>query len=230
MELSTFQKFQDAGLAREFALRLEEAGIPCFLEDENKFFDVSFANNPLTKDINLKIRPADFVKARRTLEDFYAPRLDEVEPDYYLFSFTSKELEEIIAKPDEWGVLDYLLAQKLLNERGRDFTPEKIEALKSERIQVLAKPKTIHPLYLVLYYLLAVLVYFIGIFLGSWLLFAKTTLPNGEKVFSFTKGIRNHGLAMMIIGGIFLMLAVFSTKFLYGFFALLHFSWNNSLN
>lgn len=202
----TFQRFQDAGLAREFAQRLEEAGIPVFLEDESKFFNISFASNPLVNDINLKINRVDFVRARKALEDFFEPRINEIEPDYYLFSFTVEELEEIVAKPDEWGVLDYLLAQKILREKGRELAPDNAEMLKSERVKNLANPHSVHILYLILYYLLALLISFFGLFVGGWLYYSRKILPNGEKVFAYARCTRNHGLALLIIGGLFTVL------------------------
>lgn len=41
----TFQKFNDPGLALQIAELLKQNGINCLLEDNQKFFDPSFANN-----------------------------------------------------------------------------------------------------------------------------------------------------------------------------------------
>ncbi len=117
-DFTTFQKFQDPELAQDILNLLRQNHLECEIEDHNKFFDASFANNRIEASIILKIRKDDFEKADKILNDYYSTHLDTVESDYYLFEFTDEELYEIIARPDEWGKYDYLLAQKILKERG----------------------------------------------------------------------------------------------------------------
>src|SRR5258708_6644806 len=129
----TYQKFNDFELAQTIAQKLKESEIEYLLEDNSKYFDVSFANNSFESKIDLKVKSEDFIKADKALDDLYKKNLGEVEKDYYLFSFSEDELKEIISKPDEWGNFDYQLAQKILREKGKGINPEDIELLKFRR-------------------------------------------------------------------------------------------------
>lgn len=46
--------------------------------------------------------------------------IEVVDKDYYLFSFTEIELEDLIQKKNEWSKFDFLLAKKILNDRGNN--------------------------------------------------------------------------------------------------------------
>jgi hypothetical protein len=48
---------------------------------------------------------------------------------------------EIIAKPDEWGSFDYQLAQKILNDKGKELKPDTLNNLKGQRIDELSTPE-----------------------------------------------------------------------------------------
>ena len=60
-------------------------------------------------------------------------------PDYYLLAFTDAELLEILSKPDEWGHFDYVLAKKLLVDRGYNITDALTQELKAQRLNGLAQ-------------------------------------------------------------------------------------------
>lgn len=115
----TYRRFNDMALAQQTAQALTDSGIHNIIADGTKYFDVSFAQNSFAADINLKLLPEDFAKADLVLERLFAPALNEMDKDYYLYSFTDQELTDIIAKPDEWGDFDYQLAKQLLQQRGK---------------------------------------------------------------------------------------------------------------
>jgi hypothetical protein len=48
-------------------------------------------------------------------------------------------LLDIVAKPDEWGHFDYVLARKLLAERGLPIPDETIRQMKQQRLRQLAQ-------------------------------------------------------------------------------------------
>jgi hypothetical protein len=66
-------------------------------------------------------------------------QLDNVEKDHYLFEFTNEELYEITEKPDEWGEFDFLLAMKILSDRGLPVNHAKIIKSKQDRVETLSK-------------------------------------------------------------------------------------------
>lgn len=209
-ELLTFQKFKDAEVAKEVAEKLADGGIYYETESEEKFFDPSFSVNSVKNNIALKLRPSDFIKANKILDDYYKSQINLVGSDYYLFDFTNEELQEILTKPDEWGHMDYQLAQVILKDRGKEINEVELASLKEERKQELSKPeKSQHWLVITGYFIAASspfwneLVRFAGFFLaiiiGSILSSAKKTLPDGETVFMYAPTDRRQGKIIIIV-------------------------------
>jgi hypothetical protein len=98
-----------------------------------------FFKNTVEPNIHLKVRATDLDRAHEVLEEYYEHRLQDVDPNYYLLSFTDIELLDIVAKPDEWGHFDYVLARQLLAERGLPIPDETIRQMKQQRHRQLAQ-------------------------------------------------------------------------------------------
>lgn len=194
-----FQSFSDAGLAATIASRLQEQGVPFELEDTSSPIDPLIIGSDMNADIRLKLRPEDFGKGQDVLDAFYAPQLASVEPDYYLFDFDDKELEEIVRNPYEWGRFDYLLAQKLLKERGHEVVPEELEDYKELQLQELARPERVHRSWIWLGYLMAVCFSPLGIFYGGTLTTFKKTLHDGRRIYAYDDSVRTHGRRILLI-------------------------------
>jgi len=213
--LLTFQRFNDIGLANEFAEKLTELGIYCEIDNQTVPFDVTYANNPLENDIRIKLHPGDFTKANAVLDEYYKSQLDSIDKDYYLFSFTDNELEEIVRRPDEWNRLDYQLALKLLKDRGIEIKPEVIESYQQRRIAVLSQSEKSSVYWILAGYITpltgiitgfrsAGLMFVMpgaltGIIIGALLMFSKKTLPNGTRVSIYTKNAQKHGKIILAI-------------------------------
>ena len=135
----TFQTFNDPGLASAIADRLKAQRIVCLVEKVEPLLEPSFFRNTVEQNILLKVRAADLDRAHRVLEEYYEHQLQDVDPNYYLFSFTDIELLDIIAKPDEWGHFDYVLARELLAKRGLPIPDETIRQMKQQRLRQLAQ-------------------------------------------------------------------------------------------
>lgn len=196
----TFQRFNDIDLAIAITEKIKHEGIECILEDGRNNFNPNFAYNTTEFNIIIKIKSEDFLRANKILGDYYKSDLGNVEQDYYLFEFTDAELMDIISKPDEWGHFDYQLAQKILNDRGKEIKPEAIEFLKAERIKDLAKPDSAHGYLIYWGYILAVLGARLGLtwlalalIIGWILAYYKKTLPDGQRVYAYTRRRRVHG-------------------------------------
>ena len=196
----TYQKFNDMALAQDMKDWLQQHGIESRLENNQKYFNPDFAFNRLDADILIKLRAGDFEKANQALDDYFRKQLNNVAPDYYLFQFSNAELKEIISKPDEWGHLDYQLAQKILKERGDEINPGMISELKEERLEELARPEKSPSAWIWSGYFFALFTGFIGAFIGSLLAFSKRTLPDGQRVYSYPPGDRLHGRIIFFIG------------------------------
>src|SRR5829696_5214646 len=180
-----FETFNDKETAEDFADVLKANGIEFHIEEDAPEFDVSYAFNELDKDYHIMVRHEDFKRARTAYEDYFKDKLDNTPPDYYLFSFPTNELQEILAKPDEWGAFDYLLAEKILHDRGVVITHEEKQALKTERLQKLQEQKKETPKNIIVYYFFSLLFFPFGIMIGWAWGYSKKTLPDGQKVSAY---------------------------------------------
>ncbi len=198
-EFLTFQKFYDKDDALAFAELLRENNITCLIDDNSMVFEGTFAYNPLDKEFIIKLQKKDFEKADDILLQISSTELDEVAPDYYLLSFTDQKLMEILMNNDAWSRFDFLLAQKILKQRGKEVNPDIISLLKNQRIQELAKPEPSQKGMLSAGYIFAVLGSLFGIFIAWHLLTYKKTLPNGERVYVYSETDRKNARIMLII-------------------------------
>ena len=130
-----------------------------------------------------------------------------------MFDFTNEELYDILLKSDEWNKFDYILAQKILKEREKPIDEDLIESLKKQRIEELARPEGNQKPWIIAGYLFALLGGFLGIIIGYFLWTSKKTLPNGQKVYSYSKKDRTQEkyifFVAIIIFPISLILRVF---------------------
>lgn len=215
-DLLTFEKFNDPELAATIAAQLKAQGVNAVIENEGPGFDVTFANNSFEPNIHLKLDPADFNKARSALEQYYQGQLADMDPGYYLFSFSDAELLDLVKNPDEWGPLDYALAKQILAEHGNPISPEEEAAFQQERIKALTKPEKSQLLWIVLGYIAAFLFPLLGVILGYILAYTKKTLPNGEQVNVYSSNEVRHGKRILILSAICFAFWLFAYLFLNG--------------
>ena len=213
-EFVTFHKYNDLAAAMELGIVLKENNVEYIMEDTSSSFDPSFSNSELIKEFRIKLKKEDFEKADILLQQIFKTEIDSIDKDYYLFNFTNEELMEIIVKRDEWGQFDFLLAQKLLKQRGKEVKSEEIESLRIDRIDELARPEESQKTWISLGYVFAFLGGVIAIFIGWHLSRYKKTLPNGERVYAYCPSDRNHGSKIFIIGIICFVIEV-SLRFLH---------------
>ena len=205
-EFITFQKFNDQNSASELGDFFKEKKLEYLLEDNSLSFDPTFANNGFGKEFCIKLKKSDFEKGKAFLNEKAEKEIVEIDNDYYLLSFTDKELFELIAASDEWSPFDVSLAERLLKERGKEVTPEEIEKIKTNRIVELSKPEESQRTYIIIGYITSILGGFLGVFIGWHLLTFKKTLPNGNRIYAYSDNDRKQGNRILIIGGIFLVI------------------------
>ena len=80
------------------------------------------------KDCTLVIHRDDYIKVELLLSKHNLADINLLPPDYYLFAFTNEELVEIIQNPGDWGDIDYILAVKLLEDRGLQYGEQTLQA------------------------------------------------------------------------------------------------------
>ena len=220
----TYQKFNDPALADELAAQLKQHHIDYAIEEESLTFDPFFTFNPLAKEYAVKISPSDFERATGLLKEDETGNVDGIEKDYYLLGFSDEELMDVITKADEWSAFDVVLARKLLAEKGKDVSDQKINVIQKERIEELKKPETSQLTWIIAGYLVALssvililppFISAIGIFIGWHLSSYKKTLPDGERVYGYSDTDRMHGKRIFYLG-----IILFVLRFAYLFFVM----------
>ncbi len=202
-EYITYQKFFDKEEIDDFAKLLVDNNILYKIENNSLDFDPSFANSNQNNEYRLKLKKSDFVKVDTIQIESLQKLIDGIDSDHYLFSFTDDELIEVVVKSDEWSKIDFLLAQKILKERGKEINESLINALKTQRITNLSKQEESQKSWIVGGYLFALFGGFFGLFIGWHLFTHKKTLPNGDRIYAYVSEDRKHGKIILIIGIIF---------------------------
>ena len=208
-EFLIFQKFNSEIQATNFGSLLTKNKIEFLIENISVNFDPILSNNEFGKEYCVKIKKNDFEKANEILREKAKTEINEIQDDYYLLSFSNKELIDVIEKSDEWNKFDVELAHKLLKKRGNEITSEEINELKKKRIIELSKPEQGQTVYIIIGYICVFLGGLLGIFIGWHLLTYKKTLPNGNQIYAYSENDRKQGNRILIIGGIFIVVWIF---------------------
>lgn len=201
-ELSVYRKFIYKDDALELAKILEENHFVYELTDNSSKLDSSFGGDINTKQYELKIRKDDFIEVEKIEEMFVKKDLENVEETYHLFDYSDEELIEIVTKKDEWNKFDYLLAQKILKERGKEINPELLNAINKQRLDSLSVQEESPVWLIIIGYVSAFFAGFLGIFIGGYLMYYKKALPNGDRIYGFKRNDRSHGQNILIISAI----------------------------
>ena len=120
-KFAEFQRFNSEAELEKCVKILIENNIEYLIEDVSINLDPVLSSNKLGIEFLLKIDQVNFEKANNILDELYSFEIDEIESDYYLFSFSDDELLDVIIKSDEWNKFDVQLAQKILKEKGKHF-------------------------------------------------------------------------------------------------------------
>lgn len=204
--LSIYRKFIYKDDALDLIEILKEHQIDYVLNDNSSRLDSSFGNDDNTKQFELKIKKNDFEKVEKLEEGLVKIDVENVEEDYYLFEYSDEELIEIVLKKDEWNKFDFLLAQKILKEKGKEINPELLNVISKHRIEELSTQEPSPKWLIYIGYFFSLLGGFIGFFIGIYLMKYKKILPNGDKIYGHSLEDRKQGqniLICSIIGIVF---------------------------
>ncbi len=203
-----FKKFTSKEAAEELADFLSGHQLAYELEESALNFDLPGAVTKTSKEYRIKLKKNDFEQAQQLLDEYTLKQLDQLDQDYPLFGFTDEELMDVLMKPDEWNTIDPLLAKKILKDRGKEMTTKELAALKEQRLEELSKPEQGQRWWIVVAYLSALFGGLFGILIGWHISSHKKTLPNGDRVYSYSLSDRAHGQYIFILGVICLMVSI----------------------
>ncbi|MCW3169461.1 hypothetical protein OMO38_13110 [Chryseobacterium sp. 09-1422] len=200
--LSTYRKFIYEDDALELMEILKQNHITYELVNNSSQLDSNFGGDINTKQFELKIHPEDFEQAEKLEEKLVQNAIETVDENYHLFDYSDEELIEIVMKKEEWNKFDYLLAQKILKERGKEISPELLKVINKKRIEDLSTQEESPSWLIVIGYASAFFAGFLGIFIGGYLMYYKKALPNGGSMYGFSRKDRSHGQNILIISGV----------------------------
>lgn len=206
--LLTFHSFNDEEVANDYAEKLALNNILFKIEKIPAILDSSIIGTSSGINFIIKLKSSDFEKAHEVLGNYYKSQIESIQKDYYLYEFTDKELYEILEKPDEWGYLDYQLANKILADRGKGVDSKKLIELKEIRNSELAKPEKSSKALIILGYCFFLFAGIVTILVGRYLKNEKKTLPDGKSVYSYPEIDRAHGNRMIKIGTYYLLFCI----------------------
>lgn len=195
--------------ANEIIRLLESKNIEAEIIKESFNPASTFGEGSLTSNFEIEIEAKDKENAEAIMMEVAEVTLQNIDPDYYLFSYADNELMDILGKKDEWSEIDVLLSNKILNDRGIEINYDALNQSQVIRDLELKKPEGRQTTWIVLGYILAFTGGFLGLLLGSFMWQGMKKLPDGTKVPAYNETTRKHALAIFIISCIVFPLTVF---------------------
>lgn len=181
MEFLSFKKFNDKESAKELVRVLHDNGIRSEMVFDGSNLDTLYVGGELSNFYHVKIAGHDFTPARTILLNHMEAQVMNAGADHYLFSFSDEELLEVIYKADEWSEFDFLLAKRILGERGKIIDEYKTDLLERNRKLELAVPEEME---ISLSYSKSMLGIF-GAMMAWSVITHKKTLPDGQRVYLY---------------------------------------------
>jgi hypothetical protein len=199
--ITVFRKYPTQQQAEDTLALLTRHRVPASLVVNNAvgLLDANFLGSPVINKYEVKIAPVDFERAEKILAAYVAESMENIEEDYYLYTFSEEELYEVLTNADEWSEYDYQLAQTILRQRGKPVLPEQLVKLKKQRLAQLAHPEPNQRGWIIAGYIFAALGGLLGIFIGYHIWTSRKILPNGEQVYSYQETDRKHGKTIFVL-------------------------------
>ncbi|HEX5651700.1 MAG TPA: hypothetical protein VFX58_01420 [Chitinophagaceae bacterium] len=218
-EGTVFKAFYSIEEALALQELLKNNGLWSRVEQKRVVVDKVIAGTSAEPEHLLLLSPSDFSAAHAIIDNHILANLHEVDPDYYLFSFSNEELQEIIARPDEWNNQDFLLAKYVLRERGVHLSEDDVNQARKNRYYELARPEQESSTWIIAGYFTAVFFCIIGLIFGLTFMNARKLLPDGSRVMAYNEKTRSHGRKITFIAVIMLILlitGIFTRQIRYG--------------
>lgn len=116
---------------RRLASWSDALDLQSLIHAEGIFCDLT-KESEIVSEFILIIHRDDYINVELLLAKHNKADINRLPPDYYLFAFSKDELIEIIQNPGDWGEIDYILAVKLLQDSGLQYTKQTLQAFKDK--------------------------------------------------------------------------------------------------
>lgn len=190
---------------------LSARAIPYKVEKEPVAFDPTFAFRTQVGGIQVWVDEMRLDEARREMEalGMLVPEKDDAASDFFA-DFSNEELQEVLVKPEEWGVDQVVLARQTLLERGEEIDVPKIKAERKAHLNEARKPRKAHPIIFVIAVLAMVPGGFLGLILAFWVALATSKDPEGKRYFYYTQNSRRIAAVIAGIGIVWCIIFYYS--------------------
>lgn len=199
-KLNKYKSFGTLEEAKAYKVWLAENDIPSQIEDNSPQLSPIFIGDSLQDNFFIKIREIDFERANEIYSEKVSEEVEHLPEDYFLHDFNDKELIEILDQPENWDEFNIHAALKILRDRGVDMDPNVVEDIKIDQLLAQSKVEKISDVYIILFYCLAVVAGFLGMFVGNYLQTSRKTLRDGNVIFRYIEPDRKHGKRIFILG------------------------------
>ena len=193
-----YRKFIYKEDALELIKILKDNDIDYQLEENPIGIDANFGADVNNNEFILKIDKNVFGKVEKLEEELMKSNINNVDENYYLYEFSDEELIEIIIKKEEWNKFDYLLAQKILKDKGKEINSDLLNVIEKQKIEELTREEKLPKMWIYFGYFFAVIGGFLGVLIGYYIMTYKRTLSNGESVYLYKKEDRKQGQNILI--------------------------------
>jgi hypothetical protein len=178
---------------------LSEKSIPYKVEKEPVGFDPTFAFRTQVGGIQVWVDEMRLDEARRVMQKLgMLVEAKEDESSDFFAEFTNEELQEVLVKPEEWGVDQVVLARQTLLDRGEEIDAPKLKADRKAHLNEVRKPKKVNPIVFVVVVISMIPGGFLGLIVAFWLALATNKDPDGKRYFAYTQNSRR--IAAIIAG------------------------------
>lgn len=204
LQFADYRSYEDIETAKDLLLHiLEHNSIPYEIEYTKSEMKVYTGMASWIPKVVVKIPLSSFEKANALVES--NAQFITVPRNHYLVSFTDRELLDVVKNQDEWGMENYNIARKILEQRGKGVSQEQLSQYKMDRIAALSKPTNVEQVWVYAAFASAVAGGIIAIIFGRMLYTSTKILPNGKRVYLYDAESRKNGQLIYYAGVGFLL-------------------------
>lgn len=132
-----YQKFPSAEIAIELISILDENKISYQVDD--KGLGYSIISNPFDNFIIVKIQRKNIKKVNELTQKQEQLDYNDINEDHYLYTFSDKDIIDVIANPSEWTKIEIRLANEIAKQRKLELSAENINSAKIKKLKEIVR-------------------------------------------------------------------------------------------